>query len=373
MAGTEGGVSLDVTPNARDFWRLLDAQLKPGAKSAGDSVANTLTRTIGDAAGPAAKRFVEAFKTRLNAELKRYKPTINVDLDTGAALTRIEEIEDRLKGLEEVHVEVDVDTGASLAQIKALELELDRLKAKDNKPSGGGGGKSGGFLGGIAKDASLARIALIGLGPAAIPVLGAVTAAAAPLAATLAATGIATAGFGVVAKAVFGDVTTAQKKLKVAQDAYNNATTKAGKSAALKQQKAILDGLSASQRKLLTATNATESAWTKTKKSLAAPVANGLTPWMAAARKGMAVLKPLITPVSLAIHDLGVSVDKYLGNKKNLNGVKDFAASVGHLGAVSLRQGVDITKNVLQGLYKLVKDFGPVGHDLGDTDRKSVV
>ena len=367
MAGTEGGVSLDVTPNAKDFWRLLDAQLKPGSKNAGDSVGKVLTKAIADAAAPAAKRFAATFKTRLRAELKDFRPTVTVDLDSKRALAQIAEIDDMLKGLSEVHIDVGVDTADTLARLEALEAELDRLKAKADKPVGGGKSKGGGFLGGIAKDASLARIALIGLGPAAIPVLGAIAAAAAPLAATLAATGIATAGFGVVAKAVFGDVLDAQKKLKTAQDAYNNATTKAGKSDALKQQKAILDGLTGSQRKLLTATNATESAWTKTKKSLAAPVANGLTPWMSAARKGMTVLKPLITPVSLAIHDLGVSVDKYLGNKKNLNGVKDFAASVGHLGAVALRQGVDITKNVLQGLYKLVKDFGPVGHDLGDT------
>jgi hypothetical protein len=367
MAGTEGGVSLDVTPNAKGFWKQLDAQLKPGAKDAGDGVARVLTKAIADSAGPAAKRFALGFKTRLRAELKDFKPVINVDLDVGAALVRIEEIEDRLKGLEEVHVNVDVDTGASLAQITALEAELGRLKAKESTPGGGGKSKSGGFLGGIAKDASLARIAIVGLGPAAIPVLGAVAAAAFPIATALGAAGIATAGFGVIAKAVFGDITTAQKGLKQAQEQYNNATTKAGKSDALKAQKAILDGLTASQRKLLTETNKTESAWTKTKKSLAAPVANGLTPWMSAVRRGMAVLKPLITPVSLAIHDLGTSVDKYLANKKNLSGVKDFAAGIGHLGAVTLRQGVVVVSNVLQGLYKLVKNFTPAGGHLGDT------
>src|ERR1700755_1900197 len=181
MAGTEGGVSLDVTPNAKGFWKELDAQLKPGAKSAGDGVARTLTKAIADSAGPAAKRFALAFKTRVRAELKDFKPTVKVDLDIGPVLARIEEIEDRLKRLEEVHVEVDVDTGASLAQIRALELELERLKAQENSPSGGGKSK-GGFLGGMAKDPSLARIAIVGLGPAAIPVLGAVLAAATPVA-----------------------------------------------------------------------------------------------------------------------------------------------------------------------------------------------
>lgn len=366
MAGTEGGVSLDVTPNAKDFWKQLDAQLKPGAKNAGDSVGKVLTKAIADAGGPAAKRFALKFKTSLRAELKAFKPTVNVDLDSGKALAQIAEIDDRLKGLEEVHIDVGVDTSETMARLAALEAEIDRLKAKTDKP-GGGGKDKGGFLGGIAKDASLARIAIVALGPAAIPVLGAVAAAAFPIAGALGAAGIAAGAFGIVAKSVMGDVTTAQKKLKTAQDAYNNATTKAGKQTALKQQKAILDGLSGSQRKLLTATNATESAWTKTKKSLAAPVANGLTPWMSAARRGMALLKPLITPVSIALHDLGTSVDKYLSSKKNLNGLKTFAENAGHLGAVTLRRGVDITKNLLQGLFKLVKDFAPAGAGMGGT------
>jgi hypothetical protein len=366
MAGTEGGVSLDVTPNARDFWRLLDAQLKPGAKQAGDSVGNVLTKAIADAAAPAAKRFAAAFKAKLDAELKRYKPTVKVDIDTRAAIDRIAEIEDRLKGLEEIHINVDVDAGSSMAKLAVLEAELDRLREKTDKPAGGS--KSGaGFLGGIAKDASLARIAIVGLGPAVVPVLASVAAAAAPIAVALGAAGIAAAGFGFVAKAVMGDVLTAQKKLKTAQDAYSKATTKAGRETALKAEKAAVESLTGSQRKLLTSTIATQSAWGKTKKSLSAPVANSLLPWMSATRRAMSVLKPLITPVSKAFHDLGVSVDRYLANKKNLTGVKDFAASVGRLGASTIRHGVAITKDVLQGVFKLAKDFTPAGRGLGDT------
>jgi phage-related protein len=358
---TEGGISLDVFPDARDFWRRFGEQIAPGSKKAGDSAAQPLIKAIADAAEPAAKRFVAKFKTLVRAGLKDVRPVINVDFNDKAAQARLQA---KVDGLRDVNIDVGVDTAATMARLAALEAELDRLKAKNDKPTGGG---KEGFLGGLAKDASLARIALVALGPAAIPVLGAVAAAAIPIAGALGAAGIATAGFGVVAKAVMGDVTNAQKKLKAAQDAYNNATTKAGKADALKKQKAILDGLSASQRKLLVATTQTSSAWDKTKKSLSSPVANGLTPWMSATRRAMVVLKPLITPVSLAIHDLGVSVDKYLANKKNINGVKSFAEGVSHLGAVTLRQGVIVVSNVLQGLYKLVKDFAPAGAGLGNT------
>lgn len=335
---TEGGVSLDVYPEARNFWQLLDAQLATGSKNAGDSVTKALQNAVTKAAAPAARDFTRDLKARLDASLK---------------------------SIPAVKIGVTADTTAVQARLAALEAEVKKLNGteidvKVNK-------KSGDFLGGMAKDASLARIALVGLGPAAIPVLGAVAAAAVPIAGALVATGVATAGFGLVAKAVFGDVLDAQKKLKAAQDAYNTATTKAGKADALKQQKAILDGLSVSQRKLLVATTATQSAWDKTKKSLSAPVANGLTPWFSVTQRAMVALKPLITPVSLALHDLGTSVDKYLANKKNIDGVKSFAEGVGHLGAVSLRQGVVVVSNVLQGLYKLVKDFAPAGAGLGNT------
>ena len=220
MAGRERGVSLDVTPNAKNFWRDLDAQLKPGAKGAGDSVARTLAKTIGAAGPRAAREFARQFKATLTAELKGYRPVVNVGVDTRAAKAEILSLKKDVSGLDghRIDIRADADTAAAMAKLAALKKEVDGLDGKQVKvnASADTAGASSGLLQTVALWTAAAS--------AAVPVTAVLGAGVLSLAGGLGAAGL---GFGGLAAVAVPALTRIKNSLDAQSKAQKNSAAAA--------------------------------------------------------------------------------------------------------------------------------------------------
>ncbi|MGW2721450.1 hypothetical protein [Streptomyces sp. NPDC001492] len=276
-----GSVEVDVVPNARGIDARLRAALVPPASQIGDEVGRIIGRQIAAqmapairdginngarAARPAAARqgdetagaFSRSLKARLEAAFRslpkadvRLSDTgfdadmarlrarletlsgkrIGIDVDAGAALAEITDIEERLKrlGAQHPNVQVRADTARALAELAALRAEVDAVDGKN-----------------VDIDASAATasinglvFAAIALGPAILPVLPVI---AAGLGAVAAAGTAAAAGIGsiaLVAIPAFKQIGTVLQAQKAAQDAATNATYKGAQANSQGASKAI--------------------------------------------------------------------------------------------------------------------------------------
>lgn len=276
-----GSVEVDVLPNAQGIQGRLRAALVPPASQIGDEVGRIIGRQIvthitpairdginngARAARPAAARqgdetagaFSRSLKARLEAAFRslpkadvRLSSTgfdadmarlrarletlsskrIGIDVDAGAALAEITDIEARLKrlGAQHPNVQVRADTAAALAELTALRAEIDAVDNKnvdvDTRTA--------------TANLRLLTTAAIAFGPAIIPVLPVVAAGLGAIAAAGAAAAAGIGGIALVAIPAFKGIGSALQAQKAAQDAATNATYQGGRAASQGASRAL--------------------------------------------------------------------------------------------------------------------------------------
>lgn len=135
------------------------------------------------------------------------------------------------------------------AQLLALDVSFDRLneKASDLTVQGGALFRLGPLFAKITSSGG----GLVGMLPVLIPLIAGLAVAFTPLIASLSLVAVGFAGFAAVAVPSIAKVAEARTKLTAAERAYNDATTKSQRQAALKQEKQATEGLTAAQKQLL--------------------------------------------------------------------------------------------------------------------------
>lgn len=278
---TVGSVEVDVVPNARGIDQRLRAALVPPAAQIGDEVGRIIGRQIAAQMAPAirdginngarmarpaaarqgdetAGAFSRSLKARLeaafrslpkadvtlsttgfDADMARLRARletlsgkrIGIDVDAGAALAEITDIEARLKrlGAEHPNVQVRADTAAALAQLAALRAEVDAVDGKN-----------------VDVDASSATasinglvFAAIALGPAILPVLPVIAAGLGAIAAAGAAAAAGVGSIALVAVPAFKQIGGVLQAQKAAQDAATNASLRGGQANSQGASKAL--------------------------------------------------------------------------------------------------------------------------------------
>ena len=276
-----GSVEVDVLPNARGIDGRLRAALVPSANQIGDEVGRIIGRQIANrmapairdginngarAARPAAARqgdetagaFSRSLKARLeaafrslpradvrlsttgvDADLARLRARmetlsgkrIGIDIDAGAAVAEITEIEARLRrlGAQHPNVQVRADTAAALAQLAAVRAEIDAVDGQSVDIDTSRAVSSFGAL----------ATAAIAFGPAIIPALPVVAAGLGAIAAAATAAGAGIGAIGLVAIPAFKGIGSALQAQKAAQDAATNASLRGGQAASQGASKAL--------------------------------------------------------------------------------------------------------------------------------------
>lgn len=135
------------------------------------------------------------------------------------------------------------------AQILALDASFDRLNEKASDLSVQGGALF--RLGPLFAKVTSGGGGLAGMLPVLIPLVAALAVALTPLIASLSLVAVGFAGFAAVAVPSIAKVAEARVKLTAAERAYNDATTKSQRQAALKQERQATEGLTAAQKQLL--------------------------------------------------------------------------------------------------------------------------
>jgi hypothetical protein len=234
---------------------------------------------------------------------------------------------------------------------------------------------------------SLLKTAIIGLGPAAVPALGAVTAAILPVAAAASSAAVGLGAFGIVAKSVLTQASTASTAAQKAQDAYTTAIGKAAAQyqvasgvakthaqqlaalAALRKAdataassqalavKAAYAGMSAQQVALSRQVGDLSAAWKATERSVAPLVSSALVPWMRDVRGMLQFIKPLITPVAALFQQWGTQLGQFL--TANTAKIRSFTEAFAGRSAGNLRNFGSALKFLAEGLAALLHDAAP--------------
>jgi phage-related protein len=302
----------------------------------------TTLRYIVDTTAPnAAKTFdgITARLTRLDADLRKAREIGVSDKQAAAALIRTQLRADRLR--ESLDMDLSV-RGTAAAEAKLLTLEHTAKRVQGNLA--GGGGRLRGLLGGLGTAAGAGGLLAAGSGGLAL---------AGPLGAATAAIG----AFGVVAIPVITKVTTAQKALNAAQQAYAHATTRAQRLAALKAEQKATEGLTASERGLMGPLAQIEKAWGRMESQLAPVVVNVL-------KVGIALGKSLL-PAFKALAQVGgnalETVLGYLGQLTRSQFFRRFIRDVSQLANQAAPMLGQALVSLLRVFMKLFIQLGPPG------------
>lgn len=298
-----GAVEVTVTPNAQGFAAKLGSQVTPQAQALGDSLGRLIgdaiakqvqdginrglgttpsTRTQGQRQGDTyAGSFADAFRARIAASM-RSLPEIKLTANSSDAEIKLQGIRSQLETLSNLRIGVDIDETAAFTELELLQAKLEELHANastiqvkadtaaakaeldllieqvrrvgaespDIKVDVDAAGAEAELTAlGAQADAAgggfnFLLAAGLALGPALIPVLAAVTAAAAGLVGVLGAVGVA-AGVGILAfHGIAAGVTALDKSHKAAASSGASlANQQIGMAGAARQVKAAEDQL----------------------------------------------------------------------------------------------------------------------------------
>ena len=240
---------------------------------------------------------MSTFQDDIKAELEKTPDlAIKVTADTADAKAQL----DALGADSKATVTADADTKPAEARLDALTKKKRSAVIDVTEKL-----QKGGTLTDLLNPVAGIAAGSVALGPQALGLgLG-----VAGIGAGFAAAAADAAAFGLVAKGMFTDVEAAQKKLTTAQQAYNKATTDAGRAKALADEKAALDGLTPAEQELARQLTALSGAWKQLKDAEQPVVGAAITPWLSAAIDGMKLLKPLVSDGANAIQLLGNEAD----------------------------------------------------------------
>ncbi|HET9975371.1 MAG TPA: LAGLIDADG family homing endonuclease, partial [Streptosporangiaceae bacterium] len=263
------------------------------------------------------------------------------------------------------------------AKALAADIAIRRLDdaLKDSGKSaagarGGIGGLAGEISGfGAAADAASSggskfKLALAGLNIAsgvAEPALAGVVVAAGGAAAAFTAAGLGVAAFGLVAKSVLAQASTAAKAYTAAQQKLALASTPAQRLAALKAEKTALYGLDSAQKSVVFSLIGAQKAWQGFTKTATPGVARVLAASIRLLPSAFALLKPFLAPVETALTGIIGEMRAGIGPGSRFSKIMgDFAAHSG----TELKLVLETVGHLFMGVLGVVHAFLPAGGKL---------
>jgi hypothetical protein len=321
--------------------------------SGADKLAGDFRRTGDNAAAAArgAKVLQEVIKTLGDKENRTAAESANL----AKALRLTGDAEDRAAARA---------LGADIA-IRRLD---DAMKDSSKNASGAKAGFAGlvgeitgfGAAAGVADSkGSLFARALAGVSLASgvlEPALAGVVVVAGGLAAGLASAGAGLGVFGLVAKSVYSQASTAATKYATAQQQLDLATTKSQRVAALKAEQAALYGLSPPVKTLTIELGTVKSQWKAFTDAAAPGVVGVIGQGLGLLPKVLAAMKPFLAPAEKALSGIIAQLNTGLSS----SGFKSF------IDTLAANSGPAITKigqaigNVAVGLGGIIRAFLPV-------------
>lgn len=315
------------------------------------------TRELDAAKAEAEKFSAKPVTVRLKAE---GVPEVKAELDK-VAVAR-----DKLGRFVSVKVKADTaEADAGLDKVEAKKAVVGKpvtVKVKTETDTSGLDKFSKKVDELIAGPFNLLTTAIVGIGPAAVPALGAVTAAVLPLAAALGSAATGLGAFGIVAKGVLTPAATAATAVAKAQDRYNAAiATGVKQSVAFKTEQAAItkaySGMSAQQVALAQQVGNLKDAYKGMLGSLTPLVSSALVPWMRDIGQALQFIRPLITPVANLFAQWGTQLGQFL--TANTGRIRSFTEAFGGRSAENIRNFGNALKFLIEGLAALVRDAAP--------------
>ncbi|HEY7431993.1 MAG TPA: hypothetical protein VH641_14825 [Streptosporangiaceae bacterium] len=300
MAFQVGSAFIPVKPDLRGFHKTIAAEFKALGPEAEKWGADT------------GKRFASGFQDELRGKFARLPHAqIEADADTAKADAELDRVaRDRT-------ARIDVSLGGELRKLLV----------------------PGALLAGSA------------LGPSAVG-LGAGVAGAAV---AFGAAGTAAAAFGAIAVPMFKKVTAAQSAYTKAVKAYDQASTKAQRVKALKDEKAALASLTPAEKGLAKQLGGLKAAWAGLQKAEEPVVARSLAPWFGVAATGLKLVRPLIDSAAGSIQFLGIKANAAL----NQPFWGRFFTTLSTSGGIALDDFGTALGHVADGLAHLFVQFAP--------------
>jgi cell wall-associated NlpC family hydrolase len=207
----------------------------------------------------------------------------------------------------------------------------------------------------------------IALSPGLIPLTAGLAAGVAAVGTSF---GAALAGAGLFAAMAKTAITSAgtdakklgqlQAQLAKADQARQQATTKAGRQAAAARAAAIRDQIAqlkaqeGTAARLVTLTTSIKNQWVGMSRAVAGPA---LVPWLDAVNRGMKYLKPLVQPVADLFKMWGQTVDRYFTSARGSAEIGRLAGAVGRFSALQLSEIVAFFVNVAKAVGNLGRDL----------------
>jgi hypothetical protein len=255
-----------------------------------------------------SKLDLDGLKARL-AELSHTVATAKVDVNDKAGVAKLTAMNIRLERLNRQAANPNITLQGALraeAQIAALDASLDHLN--DKSASAGRSGLLGKILFGASGSvASLGGIGTTLINPITIGIGALAAVMAGPLIASFAPIIAGFAAFGAGAVGEITKVLKAHQKLMAAQQAYEKATTKAGRQSALKAEQQATEGLTGSEQGLLTMLGSLGKEFGKLEKAVQPSVIKAF----AGVLNILSDLMPTLIPLAKAA---GKAIDGFLNN-----------------------------------------------------------
>lgn len=309
---------------------------------------------------------------RLDALLKELdadKVNIDVEADTGAAASEVEALAAEIDSLsdETVTIELDTDGEGKIAELeaelKAIPDEKVTIEVDTDTDSARRGAADIDRLSSSALRASgqvnFLTAAVLGLGPALVPLGGVAAGGIAALASAFTVAGISAGLFGLVAVTAFKPVMAASKKMKTLQDQYNQAVTDKQREAAMAKMKALIESLTPAQRTMLDGINAFSDAWhqfaSKFEPEIFQIAGEGL--------KGLAGLLPSLAPIVQGAADAFLDLERSAIRALNGPFWQDFISMIGSSARPILEGLGRSIGNIIKGFAGLVSAFMPLTLD----------
>lgn len=283
---------------------------------------------------------------------------IQVGANTGAATAGLRDLQAQARavGATQTSATAGVDTAAALAQLAMLRSRLDELERTRSTPQV----RVGGFKQALAQ-VNVLQAALIGLGPAAVPVLAVATGQAVALAGALGAAG---AGAGVLALAVMGQVRplmqyeeslsqldTAIKAAEPGSARYNEL---------LAQRATLLASLTPQQQAVMDATNDFKDALAGFGDGATSQILGSMTNVITGLTAALVVMKPAVVPLA----DVLLVLSERFNAAMTGPGVVAFRDWVATTGPAALVWFAQTLVNLGATVVNLVAAFSPLTAEL---------
>ncbi|POD46291.1 hypothetical protein BKM15_25970 [Pseudomonas syringae pv. syringae] len=251
-------------------------------------------------------------------------------------------------------------------KLKDLRDDIDEandglIDLNDNtRESGGWFGKLRNSVMNVTVSLKALQYSLVGLSPAGIPAVAALTTATMGLASSLAAAGIGAVAFGAVAASALTKVFEASEEVAKLEEKIANADSAKERLAAQKELAAVYAGMSTAQRGALQDLQSFKTFWAGFVKQFENPIFEAFSQGLQATKGLLKGLEPTIKSVSTVVVDLMTELNKDISN----GGMKGFFDWLSTNAANSLYNFAKVGGNVMSGFFSLLQAFTPIGSSM---------